>query len=293
MFRSRGIIPAMVTPFDDQDRVDAGALAKLTRYLLDAGVHGLFCAGSQGESYALTYEEKKTISETVIKEAAGSVPVYVGTGAVTTGESVKLTQMAEACGADAVTVITPYFIAPSQDELYQHYAAIARSTRLPVFLYSNPSRTGVSISPALIGRLSKIENIAGIKDSSGDLTLTMSYIGAGGPDFNVLMGRDTLIYASLCCGARGAVAATANVVPALAVSIYERFQKGDHEGALRAQFDLEPVRTAFNLGTFPVVVKEALTMMGIPMGPCRAPVGDLPESKKEELKAVLRRMGLI
>jgi len=282
----------MVTPFHN-DQIDKGSLRQLVQYLIGAGVHGLFCAGSQGESYALTHEEKKAITETVVDEANGRVPVYAGTGAVTTAESISLTSMAEAAGADAVTVITPYFVAPGPAELYDHYAAIARSTTLPVFLYSNPARTNVQIPPSLISRLAKVDNIAGIKDSSGDLSLTMQYITAGGPNFNVLMGRDTLIYAALCYGASGAVAATANVVPALAVSIYEKFRAGDHAGAREAQYALEPIRTAFGLGTFPVVVKEALTMMGIPMGPCRLPVGELPEDKKKELRQVLERMGLV
>ncbi len=292
MFRARGIIPAMVTPFRD-DRVDEDALRELTRYLIRAGVHGLFCIGSQGESYALTYEEKKRITETVIDETSGKVPVYVGTGAVTTAESVELTQMAEAAGADAVTCITPYFIAPSVAELHDHYKKIAECTRLPVYLYANPSRTNVPLPTSLVERLSHIDNVRGMKDSSGDLTQTMSYMVKCGPEFDVLMGRDTLIYAALCYGATGAVAATANVAPQIAASIYNRFVEGDHEGARKAQFALEPIRTAFGLGTFPVVVKEALTMLGIPMGACRAPVGEMSEQSKAELRRVLQQMALL
>ncbi len=291
MFRARGVIPAMVTPFRGDD-VDVESLRQLTKYLIRSGVHGLFCAGSQGESYALAYNERQVIIETVVDESDGQLPVFAGTGSITTQESIKLTQMAERAGADAVTVITPYFISPSTDELYEHYSAIARSTRLPVYLYGNPARTNVPLPTSLVRSLSKIDNVRGIKDSTGDLSQTMSYLAATTDDFDVLMGRDTLIYAALCCGARGAVAATANVAPALAASIYNRFIEGDYAGSLESQRALEPLRVAFGLGTFPVVVKEALTMIGIPMGPCRLPVGPMPEGKKEELRKVLLRMKL-
>jgi len=144
----------------------------------------------------------------------------------------------------------------------------------------------------LLARLARLENIAGIKDSSGDLETTAEYIRVVPPEFAVLMGRDTLIFGGLMYGAKGAIAATANVAPRLVVSIYERFLAGDIAGAHQSQVELAPLRHAFSWGTFPVVIKEALDMIGLEGGPCRAPVGPLSAEQRERLRGVLRSMGL-
>ncbi len=289
----QGIIPAMVTPFDEQEKINETALRKLTNYLIEGGVHGLFPVGSQGEFFALEPDEKKRVWEIVVKETEGRVPVYAGTGAITTRETIKLTKMAEDVGINAVSVITPYFINPSQDELYNHYENIAKNTDLPVILYSNPGRTGVKLGEELVVRLSKIDNIVGIKDSSGDMTLTGEYIRRTGEDFAILAGRDTLIYSTLIYGGQGSITATANAAPKVVVDIYEKYMKGDHEGALEAQYRLAPLRMAFGFGTFPVVVKEALNMIGIEAGPARGPVGEMREEKKEELREVLKDLDVL
>ena len=292
-FQPRGIIPAMVTPLTAEGKINVGSLRKLTNHLIEGGVHGLFAVGTQGEFYALNYEEKKKVIETVVGEARGRVPVYAGTGAVTTREAVALTQMAEAAGANAVSVITPYFIKPSEAELFDFFAAVAKSTRLPVLLYGNPARTGISLSPDFVIRASKIDNIVGIKDSSGDMTLTAEYIRRTGSSFSVLAGRDTLIYGTLCYGGKGAIAATANVAPRVVVEIYEAFMAGDHKRSLTAQYRLAPLRLAFDLGTFPVVIKEALTLIDIDAGVGIGPVGGIKPEAKAELKEILKNMGLL
>ncbi|MGE5576101.1 MAG: 4-hydroxy-tetrahydrodipicolinate synthase [Syntrophothermus sp.] len=289
----KGIIPAMVTPSDENGRIIEDSLRKLTRYLIDGGVHGLFAIGGQGEFWAFTPEEKKRALEVVLSEAKGKVPVYAGTGAVTTREAVQLTKMAADMGVDAVSVITPYFIKPNDDELYEHYAAIARSVHIPVLMYNNPARTNINLSASLVERLSHIDNIVGIKDSSGDMTLTAEYIRRTGKDFAVLAGRDTLIYGTLAYGGRGSITATANVAPKLVVEIYEAFAAGDLKRSLEAQFRLAPLRLAFEFGTFPVVIKEALQMIGINAGAAVRPVGALPEAKRNELRQVLINMGIL
>ena len=292
-FEPKGIIPAMVTPVTPQGKINVEALRKLTNYLIKGGVHGLFPIGSQGEFYALTFEEKKRVIEVVIEETGGRVPVYAGTGAVTTREAVALTQMAEAAGANAVSVITPYFIRPNESELFDFYGAIATSTRLPILLYNNPARTGVNLSTDFVVRASKIDNVVGIKDSSGDLTHTAEYIRRTDRTFSVLVGRDTLIYGTLCYGGKGAIAATANVAPRLLVEIYEAFQSGDLKRSLDAQFRLAPLRLAFDLGTFPVVIKEALNLIGIDAGVGIPPVGGISPKAKEDLREILDNMGLL
>ena len=190
-------------------------------------------------------------------------------------------------------MITPYFIKPSEGELFEYYATIAKSTRLPLLLYGNPGRTGISLSPDFVVRASKIDNIVGIKDSSGDMTLTAEYIRRADPSFSVLAGRDTLIYGTLCYGGKGAIAATANVAPKVVVEIYEAFMAGDHKRSLAAQYRLAPLRLAFDLGTFPVVIKEALTLIGIDAGIGIAPVGGISPKAKEELGEILKKMGLL
>lgn len=290
----KGIIPAMVTPLDRDEELNEAALRQLVNHLIDGGVHGLFPVGSQGEFYAFTPDEKQRIWEIVVEETAGRVPVYAGTGAITTREVIALNKRAERAGVNAVSVITPYFIHPSQEELYRHYVAIAEATTLPVILYNNPGRTGgVNLSADLVARLAEHPNIVGIKDSSGDFSLTAEYIRNTDDDFAVLLGRDTLIYAGLVHGAKGSITATANVVPSLVVEIYEAFIAGDLDRALQAQLRLAPLRLAFGLGTFPVVVKEALEMIGIPAGPARSPVGPMSQANRDKLKAVLQEMGVL
>jgi 4-hydroxy-tetrahydrodipicolinate synthase len=288
-----GIIPAMVTPLTVDDEVNESALRKLTNYLIEGGVHGLFPVGSQGEFWALSAEEKRRVWEVVVEETNGRVPVYAGTAAITTRETIALTRLAEKAGVDAVSILTPFFVSPGVDELYGHYCAVAESTSLPILLYSNPTRTGVGISPDLLARLAELENIVGIKDSSGDLQVTAEYIRVVPRDFAVLIGRDTLIFAGLLYGAKGAIAATGNVAPALVVSIYERFKAGDMDGARRAQEALAPLRLAFSWGTFPVVIKEALDLIGMEGGPARAPVGPMSDERREQLLGVLRGMGIL
>ncbi len=293
MMKPYGIIPAMVTPLTNDDEINESALRKLTNHLIDGGSHGLFAVGSQGEFWAFSAEEKRRITEIVVDEANGRTSVYAGTAAITTREAVALTKDAEAIGVDAVSILTPYFLSPGERELYDHYRTIAEATSLPIVLYSNPARTGVNISPGLLSQLAEIDNIVGIKDSSGDLQLMAQYVRVAPDDFSVLMGRDTLILAGLIYGAKGSIAATANVRPDLVASIYERFIAGDIAGARESQDALAPLRLAFSWGTFPVVIKEALDLMGLEAGPSRAPVGPMTLEKREALKEVLKEMGVL
>ena len=290
-----GIIPAVVTPFDKNEDVDEGGFRKIINYLIDSGVHGLFPVGSQGEFFSLTNEEKKRLIDIAVEETRGRVFVMPNTGAITTRESIELSQYAEEAGADCVSVITPFFISPNQEELYHHIKDICQSVKISVLCYNNPGRTGgVALTPATLARLAEeVPNFAGIKDSSGDLTLVAEMIRLCPPHFKVIMGRDSLIYGALTYGAAGAIAATANVAPKLIVGIYRAVREGDFNKAKEYQRELAPLRTAFGLGSFPVVVKEALTMMGLPGGRCRRPIKPLDNEKKAQLRDILANMGLI
>ena len=289
-----GIIPAVVTPFDDNEDVDEGGFREILNYLIDSGVHGLFPVGSQGEFFSLTNEEKKRLMDIAVEETRGRVFVMPNTGAITTRESIELSQYAEKAGADCVSIITPFFISPDQRELHEHIKAICESVKIPVLCYNNPGRTGgVALTPATLARLAEeVPNFAGIKDSSGDLTQVAEMIRLCPPDFKVIMGRDSLIYGALTYGAAGAIAATANVAPKLIVEIYQACREGDYDRAKECQRKLAPLRSAFGLGSFPVVVKEALTMMGLPGGRCRKPIQPLSEEKRAQLRDILVDMGI-
>ena len=293
-FTPAGVLPAMVTPLNDRERVNEQGLRRLTRFLIDGGIHGLFPVGTTGEFYGLTHDEKRRILEITVDEARGRVPVYMGTGAITTKEVIALNRIAEEVGAAAVSVLTPMFISTSQNELYDHYRAIASATSLPVLLYNNLPKTGITITPETVERLAEIDNIVGIKDSSGDFTLTAEYIRrTRGKSFHVLAGRDTLIHACLCYGGTGSIAACANVAPRLVADIYDKYRAGDIEGSLEAQYRLAPLRLAFTRGSFPTVIKESLALIGIEVGPCMGPVGKMSDEEKHRLKTVLEELNVL
>jgi 4-hydroxy-tetrahydrodipicolinate synthase len=289
----KGIIPPIVTPLDDNENVNKKALRRVVEYLIKGGVHGLFPLGSTGEGYGLSFDQKREVIETVMEATDKRVPVYAGTGAITTKETICLTKLATDIGVDALSVITPVFITPNDQELYNHYQAISSSTDLPIILYNNPGRTGINLNVDLVVKLSKISNIIGIKDSSGDMAQGAEYIRRTDDNFAVLAGRDTLIYGFLAYGGKGAIAATANIVPQIVVKIYEEYQKGNYEEALKAQFQLAPLRMAFSLGSFPVVIKEGLKLLGIDVGSTLRPVESLTKEAREKLKEVLRSMQVL
>lgn len=294
-FELKGIITPLATPMDEQGRVQEGSVRKLVKYVINSGIHGLFPASSQGEVYALSREQRRELLTVAKDEARGRVPVIAGTGANTTKDAVELTQMAEDLGMDACMVITPAFVTPSQDELYLHYRAVAESTSLPIFLYANPPRTGVKILPGLLARLAEIKNVTGIKESSGDLELLSEMIAVtrGQDGFSVLVGRDTMVLAALIYGAAGAVMATSNVAPGDSVEIYEAYLAGDIKRAVGAQRRIDPIRRAFDLGSFPVVIKEALNMIGIDMGEAVLPIGPMTDGNRAKLRRVLSDLGLL
>ncbi|KYZ75777.1 dihydrodipicolinate synthase family protein [Anaerosporomusa subterranea] len=288
----RGIIPPLVTPFAKDGSINATMFRKIINHVINAGVHGVFIAGSQGEFFSLERQERISLFEIAVDEVNGRVPVYAGTAAVSTSETVLLTQAAESVGCDAVSVISPFFITPNGQELYQHYKAIAKATHLPVLLYNNPDRTGYDIPVDTIKRLAEIDNIVGMKDSGGNLTYVNEVMRSIGTDFSILSGKDTVIFNILTAGGRGAVPASANVAPKLIVDLYNYVQSGDYDAARKAQFELAPLRMAFSLGSFPIVVKEALDIMGFDVGGARAPIQPLTPENRSRLTEVLKKMNL-
>ncbi|GFM54099.1 4-hydroxy-tetrahydrodipicolinate synthase [Pseudomonas cichorii] len=283
----RGIIPALVTPFTDDQQLDEQALRGLIENLLQAGVHGLFVLGTNGEFFTLSESEKLKIARITVEAAAGRVPVVVGTGAFATHEVIELNKKMIDVGADALSIITPYFNAISQSELIKHYTAIADASELPLMMYNIPAKTGMSIGIGAVATLSQHPKIKGIKDSAGNFDALVQMMKYRSDDFAVFAGTDSLIYWNLLAGGDGAIAATANALPDVVMSIWNNFQSGNHEAARAAQEALRPLRDAFALGTMPVVLKTATQLLNVPVGPCRAPVQPLDAAALEKLQGLL------
>lgn len=289
-----GVIPPIITPVDEEERVETKALRRVAEHIIKGGVHGILALGSNGEFFALDHTQQQRVVSTVMEQAAGRVPVYMGIGAITTRECLKLAKMAMAEKVQAITILPPMFLTPNEEELYQHIKTIADSTDLPVLLYNNPDKVKNNISVRLLERLVDIPNIVGMKDSSGDMTLTAEYIRCTRhKNFKIMAGRDVLIYGTLAYGGVGCVASTANIVPELVVEIYEKFVAGDLAGSLEAQFKLAPMRMAFNLGSFPVATKDAANLIGLDVGKSILPNTTCSPENMAKLNGILKDMGAL
>jgi 4-hydroxy-tetrahydrodipicolinate synthase len=283
----KGIIPALITPMTEDESVDETGLRTLVDRLVDAGVHGLFVLGTNGEFISLSEEEKLRIARITVDQAKGRVPVIAGTGAYATRDVVALNRKMEDVGVDAVSVITPYFNGATQAELFTHYKQIAASTALPVMLYTIPAKAGITLTVDTVRKLADIPNIRGIKDSGGDFDRLLQLINLRRDDFAVFTGTDSMILWTLIAGGDGAVAATTNAVPGVVMSIWNQFQAGNIPAARAAQESLRALRDAFALGTLPVVLKTAAEMLGMPAGPARAPARPLDAKAREQLAQAL------
>lgn len=288
MTQLKGIVVPIVTPMHDDGSLDLDQLRRQVDRQIAAGIHGIFPFGTNGEGYILSFDEKRAVLETVIDQVAGRVPVYAGTGAISTKETIEQSQMAEAAGADVLSIITPWFAKASQAELIRHYETVAAAVKTPIVLYNIPMRTGNALEPETVAELAQIENIVGAKDSSGDWENLSAYIELTRDlDFGVLSGNDALILQALRAGAVGAIAGCANVYPKNMVGIYEHWAAGDLAAAEQCQAAVAPLRSCFKFGNPNTVVKVAVNLLGYPVGPCRAPFNMLSEDGVEALRAVL------
>lgn len=284
----KGIICAMITPFDKNQNINQQATCKLIDYLIEKGIYGLFILGTNGECHVLTDDEKVEFAKIVINHTNNRVPVFVGTGGNSTREVISLSKRMETIGASALSIITPYFVTPTQEELILHYKTIADSVNLPIMMYNMPGKTGINIEPESVRELSKIKTIIGIKDSSGKLDNMKAYIEVTkSEDFSVFSGSDSLILESLRAGAQGAVAATANFLTEIDIAIYDNFMKGNLKEAQKAQNSIEELRRILKLGTIPSVIKKTVALNGINVGNARLPVTEPTGEVLEEIKRVV------
>jgi 4-hydroxy-tetrahydrodipicolinate synthase len=232
-----------------------------------------------------------------VDHTAGRVPVYFGIGAINTKKCVRLAKMAVKNGAAAVSILQPMFLKPTQDELFLHFKTVAEAIpETPVLLYNNPGRVGYGMTTALITRLAhEVDNIVGMKDTSGDITLTEECVRLNRDiGFKVFGGKDTLLYASLCVGAVGGVCTAGNFMPELIGAVYEKYIAGDLQGSLEAQFSLNPVRLSMDAASFPVAAKDMAKLRGLDVGVPYLPNLPTPEGPVlDNIRNAMRQAGLI
>lgn len=274
----KGIITPIVTPFnrDASQSINYAATEKLINHLISAGVSGIFAMGSNGEFHVLTHEEKVDFAKNVVKIVNHRVPVFAGTGACSTKEAISLSCEMQNVGVDALSVINPYFIKPNDEELYGHFKEIAKSVDIPVILYNIPRNTGYNIPIPVVKRLAEIDNIVGIKDSSGDMELLKQYQTiANNNKFQVLIGSDSKIYPAYKEGVRAAIAGTSNLIPDILVSLDRALNDREDKKAQDFQKKIEVLRAAIKLGTIPSILKRAVELANIAeVGPARKPVNE-------------------
>ncbi|MGM9603356.1 MAG: dihydrodipicolinate synthase family protein [Faecousia sp.] len=293
----KGVVVPILTPIDEEERIDERKLRDQVDYVIEGGVLGILAFGSNGEFYVIEEDEMKRGLQIMVSQAAGRVPVYFGIGAISTKKCIRLAQMAVENGASCISVLQPMFLKPTEEELFTHFKAIADAVpETPVLLYNNPGRVGYTLSGNLVERLAhEVENIVGMKDTSGDMTQTAEFIRrTRDVQFRVFGGKDTLLYASLCHGAVGGVCTAANFMPELITDIYNKYMAGDIQGALEAQFKLNPVRLSMDGASFPVAAKDMANLRGRNVGLPYTPNLPTPEGPVlENIKTQMRKVGLL
>lgn len=288
----KGIITPILTPMNADESVNLEELRNQIERLIDGGVHGIFPFGTNGEGYILNEKEKEAVLEAAIDQVKGRVPVYAGSGCISTADTIRMSVRAQELGADVLSIITPSFAVASQKELYDHYVEVAKHVDTPIVLYNIPARTGNKLLPETVAKLAKdVDVIVGAKDSSGDWENLKAYIQQTRDlekDFYVLSDNDSLILPSLKEGGFGGIAGCSNVYPHVLSSIYNLFKEGKIEEAEAAQESIASFRAVFKYGNPNTVVKKAVSMLGYPVGDCRRPFNYLCEEGVEALKKVLK-----
>lgn len=293
----KGVIVPIITTIDEDEKIDEAKMRAQVDYVIDGGLQGILAFGSNGEFYQIEEDEMERGFQIIVDQAAGRVPVYFGIGAINTKKCVRLAKMAVKNGAKGVSILQPMFLKPNFNELFLHFKTIAEAVpETPVLLYNNPGRVGYTLSADLVEKLAhEVDNIVGMKDTSGDITQTEEFIRRNRDvGFKVFGGKDTLLYASLCIGAVGGVCTAGNFMPELIVDIYNKYVAGDIKGALEAQYKLNPVRLAMDVASFPVAAKDMAAMRGRDVGSPYLPNLSTPEGVSyDKMKKEMEKAGLI
>ncbi|TAJ70410.1 MAG: 4-hydroxy-tetrahydrodipicolinate synthase [Phenylobacterium sp.] len=288
----RGVLPALVTPFRN-GAVDEDAFVSLVERQIAGGVHGLVPVGTTGETATLSHEEHRRVVELCVQTARGRVPVIAGAGSNSTAEAIELVQHAKQVGADAALVVTPYYNRPSQEGLYAHYAAINEAVQLPVLVYNVPARTSVDISNATLLRLSKLPNIVGVKDATGDLGRASLQRVECGEDWVLLSGNDDQGLGYVAQGGHGCISVTCNVAPELVARMYDDALSGQWQGALYGQDRLIRLHKALFSDASPAPAKFAMAQLGLCTDEVRLPITPCSEAARAEVLVGMREAGLI
>jgi len=288
----RGAIVALVTPFRN-GTVDEKALCDLIESCLADGVSGFVPCGSTGESATLSHAEHKQVVELTVQAVRGRAKVIAGTGSNATAEAIDLTRHARDVGADGALLISPYYNKPTQEGIYRHYEAVARAVDLPILVYNIPGRTASNVLPETLARLAEIENVAGVKEASGNIEQISNVVRLCGPDFIVLSGDDTFTLPVLAVGGHGVISAAANVTPRDFVDLCRTWEAGDIERAQAIHRKILPLCAALFLETNPIPLKAALHLMGKITDEIRLPLTRMTPANLEKLRLALKDHGLL
>jgi 4-hydroxy-tetrahydrodipicolinate synthase len=290
--RWTGCGTALVTPFDHAGNVDEGAVRRLVKRQIEAGIHFLVPCGTTGESPTLSEDERVRIVELVVDEAAGRVPVLAGAGGYDTRDVIHIARRMEQAGAGGLLSVTPYYNKPTPEGLYQHYRAIAEAVPLPIIVYNVPGRTGVNIDPATLVRLSTIPGIVGVKEASGNMGQICDVCRSVPEDFIVLSGDDALTLPVMAVGGHGIISVASNGLPAEMVRMVEYAEAGDFAAARRIHNSLMPFMTVNFIEANPIPIKAAMSMMGLIEERYRLPLVPPRPASREKIAAVLDQLAV-
>ncbi|MEM7720453.1 MAG: 4-hydroxy-tetrahydrodipicolinate synthase [Pseudomonadota bacterium] len=288
----QGSMPALVTPFKD-GAVDLDALKSLVDWQIESGASALVPVGTTGESPTLSHQEHEKVVEEVVKASAGRVPVIAGAGSNNTDEGIRFIQHAEAVGADAALVVTPYYNKPTQEGLYQHFKAMHDAASLPIIIYNIPGRSAVDMSVATMARLSALPRIIGVKDATGDLSRVPLQRKECGKDFVQLSGEDATALGFNAHGGRGCISVTANVAPQLCAEMQAATLRGDYDTALEITDRLMPLHIAIFTEPGLAGAKYGLSLLGRCSGEIRLPLTEVSEPTKVAIKEAMVHAGLL
>ncbi len=290
----KGSIPAVITPFDKNLKIDFDCLAKHIDFLIAGDSHGLVSCGTTGESPTLSHDEHKKVTEFIIKQSKGRVPVMAGCGSNSTEESIDLVKHAMKSGASAALLVSPYYNKPSQNGLYMHFKNVADACpKLPIYLYNIPGRSVVTINPETINRLKKKRNIVGVKDATGDLSTPLDVRDNCGKNFFQLSGEDSTFLAFLASGGVGCISVSANVIPKVCSGIYELWKRRKIDEAMNLNFLSYPLNKVLFLETSPAPVKYVLSKMKKCQNILRLPLVSVEKETKIKIDKILKELGLI
>lgn len=289
------LLTAMVTPFNEDGSINYAAGADFADWLLANGSDGLVVEGSTGEAATMNMEEKIKFMETIVKRVNGRAKIVAGAGTNCTASTIELVQKMEACGVDGVLVVGPYYNKPTQEGYYQHFAAVAKSTKLPIIVYNVPGRTGGNIAPATVARLAKdFSNIVAIKEAAGNVAQTAELYRVLPEDFSIYSGDDGLILPFMSVGACGLISVLANVNGKILQELMTAYSEGRVKDAADLNKKMVPQAKAMFVESNPIPIKAAVTKVtGINAGAPRLPLTPLTAAGEAVLDAVLKEAGLV